>query len=170
MDYFKQIIKENEVGSSAMPHKVNPIDFENAEGNLGIANALLNFFATKLPISRLQRDLTDSTVLRNIGVPFGHILIAFKSMVKGIKKLNVNPTKINADLNENWSIVAEAIQTILRREKYPNPYETLKDLTRTNSVVNKKLIHEFIDGLDIEENIKQELKQITPSNYVGIAQ
>ncbi len=170
MDYFKQIIKENEVGSSAMPHKINPIDFENAEGNLGIANALLNFFATKLPISRLQRDLTDSTVLRNIGVPFGHILIAFKSMVKGIKKLNVNPTKINADLNENWSIVAEAIQTILRREKYPNPYETLKDLTRTNSVVNKKLIHEFIDGLDIEENIKQELKQITPSNYVGIAQ
>ena len=170
MDYFKQIIKENEVGSSAMPHKVNPIDFENAEGNLGIANALLNFFATKLPISRLQRDLTDSTVLRNIGVPFGHILIAFKSMVKGIKKLNVNPTKINADLNENWSIVAEAIQTILRRENYPNPYETLKDLTRTNSVVNKKLIHEFIDGLDIEENIKQELKQITPSNYVGIAQ
>jgi len=170
MDYFKQIIKENEVGSSAMPHKVNPIDFENAEGNLGIANALLNFFATKLPISRLQRDLTDSTVLRNIGVPFGHILIAFKSMVKGIKKLNVNPTKINADLNENWSIVAEAIQTILRREKHPNPYETLKDLTRTNSVVNKKLIHEFIDGLDIEENIKQELKQITPSNYVGIAQ
>ena len=170
MDYFKQIIKENEVGSSAMPHKVNPIDFENAEGNLGIANALLNFFSTKLPISRLQRDLTDSTVLRNIGVPFGHILIAFKSMVKGIKKLNVNPTKINADLNENWSIVAEAIQTILRREKYPNPYETLKDLTRTNSVVNKKLIHEFIDGLDIEENIKQELKQITPSNYVGIAQ
>ena len=170
MDYFKQIIKENEVGSSAMPHKVNPIDFENAEGNLGIANALLNFFATKLPISRLQRDLTDSTVLRNIGVPFGHILIAFKSMVKGIKKLNVNPTKINADLNENWSIVAEAIQTILRREKHPNPYESLKDLTRTNSVVNKKLIHEFIDGLDIEENIKQELKQITPSNYVGIAQ
>lgn len=170
MDYFKQIIKENEVGSSAMPHKVNPIDFENAEGNLGIANALLNFFATKLPISRLQRDLTDSTVLRNIGVPFGHILIAFKSMVKGIKKLNVNPTKINADLNENWSIVAEAIQTILRREKYPNPYETLKDLTRTNSVVNKKLIHEFIDGLVIKENIKQELKQITPSNYVGIAQ
>ena len=170
MDYFKQIIKENEVGSSAMPHKINPIDFENAEGNLGIANALLNFFATKLPISRLQRDLTDSTVLRNIGVPFGHILIAFKSMVKGIKKLNVNPTKINADLNENWSIVAEAIQTILRREKYPNPYETLKDLTRTNSVVNKKLIHEFIDGLVIKENIKQELKQITPSNYVGIAQ
>lgn len=170
MDYFKQVIKENEVGSSAMPHKVNPIDFENAEGNLGIANALLNFFSSKLPISRLQRDLTDSTVLRNIGVPFGHMLIAFKSMVKGIKKLNVNPTKIDADLEENWPIVAEAIQTILRREKYPNPYEALKDLTRTNEVVNKQVIHRFIDGLNVEENIKQELKRITPSNYTGIAQ
>ncbi|MEK9603465.1 MAG: adenylosuccinate lyase [Flavobacteriaceae bacterium] len=170
MDYFKQVIKENEVGSSAMPHKVNPIDFENAEGNLGIANALLNFFSSKLPISRLQRDLTDSTVLRNIGVPFGHMLIAFKSMVKGIKKLNVNPTKIDADLEENWPIVAEAIQTILRREKYPNPYEALKDLTRTNEVVNKQVIHKFIDGLNVEENIKQELKRITPSNYTGIAQ
>jgi adenylosuccinate lyase len=169
MDYFKQVIKENEVGSSAMPHKVNPIDFENAEGNLGIANALLNFFATKLPISRLQRDLTDSTVLRNIGVPFGHILIALKSMHKGIKKLNVNPTKIDADLNENWSVVAEAIQTILRREKFPNPYEALKELTRTNGVINKKVIHEFIDGLGVEESIKQELKEITPSNYTGIA-
>jgi len=170
MDYFKQTIQENEVGSSAMPHKVNPIDFENAEGNLGIANALLNFFSSKLPISRLQRDLTDSTVLRNIGVPFGHMLIAFKSMVKGIKKLKVNPSKIEADLNENWSIVAEAIQTILRREKYPNPYEALKDLTRTNGVVNKKVIHEFIDGLEIDEKIKEELKKITPSNYTGIAQ
>jgi adenylosuccinate lyase len=152
-----------------MPHKVNPIDFENAEGNLGIANALLNFFSTKLPISRLQRDLTDSTVLRNIGVPFGHILIALKSMHKGIKKLNVNPTKIDADLNENWSVVAEAIQTILRREKFPNPYEALKELTRTNGVINKKVIHEFIDGLGVEESIKQELKEITPSNYTGIA-
>jgi adenylosuccinate lyase len=169
MDYFKQVIKENEVGSSAMPHKVNPIDFENAEGNLGIANALLNFFSTKLPISRLQRDLTDSTVLRNIGVPFGHILISLKSMHKGIKKLNVNPTKIDADLNENWSVVAEAIQTILRREKFPNPYEALKELTRTNGVINKKVIHEFIDGLGVEESIKQELKEITPSNYTGIA-
>ena len=169
MDYFKQIIQENEVGSSAMPHKVNPIDFENAEGNLGIANALLNFFSTKLPISRLQRDLTDSTVLRNIGVPFGHILIALKSMLKGVKKLNVNPTKIDADLNENWSIVAEAIQTILRREKFPNPYEALKELTRTHGVINKKVIHEFIESLEVEDKIKQELKEITPSNYTGIA-
>ena len=169
MDYFKQIIRENEVGSSAMPHKVNPIDFENAEGNLGIANALLNFFSTKLPISRLQRDLTDSTVLRNIGVPFGHMLIALKSMLKGVKKLNVNPTKIDADLNENWSIVAEAIQTILRREKFPNPYEALKELTRTHRVINKKVIHEFIESLEVEDKIKQELKEITPSNYTGIA-
>ena len=169
MDYFKQVIKENEVGSSAMPHKVNPIDFENAEGNLGIANALLNFLSAKLPISRLQRDLTDSTVLRNIGVPFGHILIALKSMQKGVKKLNVNPTKIDADLKENWSVLAEAIQTILRREKFPNPYEALKQVTRTNGVINKKVIHEFIDGLEVEENIKLELKEITPSNYTGIA-
>ena len=169
MDYFKQIIRENEVGSSAMPHKVNPIDFENAEGNLGIANALLNFFSTKLPISRLQRDLTDSTVLRNIGVPFGHMLMALKSMLKGVKKLKVNPTKIDADLNENWSIVAEAIQTILRREKFPNPYEALKELTRTHGVINKKVIHKFIESLEIEDKIKQELKEITPSNYTGIA-
>jgi adenylosuccinate lyase len=168
MDYFKQVINENEVGSSAMPHKVNPIDFENAEGNLGIANALLSFFSSKLPISRLQRDLTDSTVLRNIGVPFGHILIALKSMQKGLKKLNVNPTKIDADLNENWSVVSEAIQTILRREKFPNPYEALKELTRINGVINKKVIHEFIDGLEVKENIKLELKEITPSNYTGI--
>ena len=169
MDYFKQIIQENEVGSSAMPHKVNPIDFENAEGNLGIANALLIFFSTKLPISRLQRDLTDSTVLRNIGVPFGHMLMALKSMLKGVKKLKVNPTKIDADLNENWSIVAEAIQTILRREKFPNPYEALKELTRTHGVINKKVIHKFIESLEIEDKIKQELKEITPSNYTGIA-
>lgn len=168
MDYFKQVINENEVGSSAMPHKVNPIDFENAEGNLGIANALLSFFSSKLPISRLQRDLTDSTVLRNIGVPFGHILIALKSMQKGVKKLNVNPTKIDADLNENWSVVSEAIQTILRREKFPKPYEVLKELTRTNGVINKKVIHKFIDGLELKENIKLELKEITPSNYTGI--
>jgi adenylosuccinate lyase len=147
---------------------VNPIDFENAEGNLGIANALLSFFSSKLPISRLQRDLTDSTVLRNIGVPFGHILIALKSMQKGLKKLNVNPTKIDADLNENWSVVSEAIQTILRREKFPNPYEALKELTRINGVINKKVIHEFIDGLEVKENIKLELKEITPSNYTGI--
>ena len=168
MDYFKQIIHENEVGSSAMPHKINPIDFENAEGNLGIANALLNFFSTKLPISRLQRDLTDSTVLRNIGVPLGHILIALKSMLTGVKKLNVNSAKIHADLNENWSVVAEAIQTILRREKFPNPYETLKKLTRTNQVINRKVIHNFIDSLKVEDKLKQEMKEITPSNYTGI--
>ena len=168
MDYFKQIIQENEVGSSAMPHKVNPIDFENAEGNLGIANALLNFFSTKLPISRMQRDLTDSTVLRNIGVPFGHILIALKSMLKGIKKLTVNPTKIEKDLNENWSVVAEAIQTILRREKFPSPYEALKELTRTNSKIDKKVIHKFIENLEVDQKIKEELKEITPSNYIGV--
>jgi adenylosuccinate lyase len=169
MDYFKQLIQKNEVGSSAMPHKVNPIDFENAEGNLGIANAVLNFFSTKLPISRLQRDLTDSTVLRNIGVPFGHILIALKSMVKGVKKLNVNREKISSDLEENWSIVAEAIQTILRREKYPNPYEALKTLTRTGQVIDKAAMHNFIDQLDIDVSIKDELKKITPSNYTGVA-
>ena len=169
MDYFKQVIQENEVGSSAMPHKVNPIDFENAEGNLGIANALLNFFSNKLPISRMQRDLTDSTVLRNIGVPFGHILIALKSMLKGLKKLNVNPTKIQADLDQNWSVVAEAIQTILRREKFPNPYEVLKEFTRTKTVINKKIIHEFIDGLELRDEIKDELKEITPFNYIGIS-
>ena len=169
MDYFRQIIHENEVGSSAMPHKVNPIDFENAEGNLGLANALLNFFSTKLPISRLQRDLTDSTVLRNIGVPFGHMLIALKSMLNGIRKLNVNQTKIDADLNENWPVVAEAIQTILRREKFPNPYEVLKRLTRTHGVINKKIIDEFIENLEIDDNVKQELKEISPSNYTGIA-
>ena len=169
MDYFKQVIQENEVGSSAMPHKVNPIDFENAEGNLGIANALLNFFSNKLPISRMQRDLTDSTVLRNIGVPFGHILIALKSMLKGLKKLNVNPTKIQADLDQNWSVVAEAIQTILRREKFPNPYEVLKEFTRTKTVINKKIIHEFIDGLELKDEIKGRVKRNNPFNYIGIS-
>ena len=168
MDYFKQDIKEGEIGSSAMPHKVNPIDFENAEGNLGIASAMLTFLSNKLPISRLQRDLTDSTVLRNIGVPFAHILIAFKSMVKGIGKLSINEQKINADLEDNWSVVAEAIQTILRREKFPNPYEALKALTRTNTKVTKQTIHAFIDQLEVNEEVKKELKGITPFNYTGI--
>ena len=168
MDYFKQDIKEGEIGSSAMPHKVNPIDFENAEGNLGIASAILTFLSNKLPISRLQRDLTDSTVLRNIGVPFAHILIAFKSMVKGIGKLSINEQKINADLEDNWSVVAEAIQTILRREKFPNPYEALKAFTRTNTKVTKQTIHAFIDQLEVNEEVKKELKGITPFNYTGI--
>jgi adenylosuccinate lyase len=168
MDYFKQDIKEGEIGSSAMPHKVNPIDFENAEGNLGIANAILSFLSNKLPISRLQRDLTDSTVLRNIGVAFAHILIAFKSVVKGIGKININDKKINSDLDENWSVVAEAIQTILRREKFPNPYEALKALTRTNTSITKKTIHAFVDDLELNEEVKKELKAITPFNYTGI--
>ena len=168
MDYFKQEIEEGETGSSAMPHKVNPIDFENAEGNLGIANAILSFLSNKLPVSRLQRDLTDSTVLRNIGVPFAHILIAFKSIVKGIRKIVINEKKINDDLDENWSIVAEAIQTVLRREKFSNPYEALKVLTRTNSSITKKTIHSFIDSLDLNQEVKKELKAITPFNYTGI--
>ena len=168
MDYFKQNIKEGEIGSSAMPHKVNPIDFENAEGNLGIANAILSFLSNKLPVSRLQRDLTDSTVLRNIGVPFAHILIAFKSIVKGIGKIIINEKKINDDLDENWSIVAEAIQTILRRENFSNPYEALKVLTRTNSPITRKTIHSFIDSLDLNQEVKKELKSITPFNYTGI--
>ena len=168
MDYFKQYIEEGETGSSAMPHKVNPIDFENAEGNLGIANAILSFLSNKLPVSRLQRDLTDSTVLRNIGVPFAHILIAFKSIVKGIGKIVINEKKINDDLDENWSIVAEAIQTVLRREKFSNPYEALKVLTRTNSSITKKTIHSFIDSLDLNQEVKKELKAITPFNYTGI--
>ena len=168
MDYFKQDIKEGEIGSSAMPHKVNPIDFENAEGNLGIANAILSFLSNKLPVSRLQRDLTDSTVLRNIGVPFAHILIAFKSIVKGIEKIIINEKKINDDLDENWSIVAEAIQTILRRENFSNPYEALKVLTRTNSPITRKTIHSFIDSLDLNQEVKKELKAITPFNYTGI--
>ena len=168
MDYFKQKIKKGEIGSSAMPHKVNPIDFENSEGNLGIANANFEHLSSKLPISRLQRDLTDSTVLRNIGVPFAHTLIAFKSTIKGFNKLIVNKNKISNDLNNNWAVVAEAIQTILRRENYPNPYEALKSLTRVNSNITKEVIHDFIDKLDVKENIKIELRKITPENYTGI--
>ena len=168
MDYFKQKIKKGEVGSSAMPHKVNPIDFENSEGNLGIANALFEHLSAKLPISRLQRDLTDSTVLRNIGVPFAHTIIAFKSAQKGLKKLLLNQVKINEDLDKNWAVVAEAIQTILRREGYSNPYETLKGLTRTNEGITRKSISNFIETLEISDSIKLELKAITPSNYTGI--
>lgn len=168
MDYFKQKIKKGEVGSSAMPHKVNPIDFENSEGNLGIANALFEHLAAKLPVSRLQRDLTDSTVLRIIGVPFGHTLIGFSSTLKGLNKLLLNEAKIGTDLENNWAVVAEAIQTILRREGYPNPYEALKGLTRTNSQINKESISNFIGELDVSEEIKQELRQITPQNYTGI--
>lgn len=168
MDYFKQKIKAGEIGSSAMPHKVNPIDFENSEGNLGIANAIFEHLSAKLPISRLQRDLTDSTVLRNIGVPIGHTLIAFEATLKGLNKLLLNDEKFAEDLEKNWAVVAEAIQTILRREGYPNPYEALKDLTRTNSVINKESIHAFIETLNVSDAIKAELKQITPSNYLGI--
>ncbi|RPE00872.1 adenylosuccinate lyase [Aureibaculum marinum] len=168
MNYFKQKIKAGEVGSSAMPHKVNPIDFENSEGNLGIANAIFEHLSAKLPISRLQRDLTDSTVLRNIGVPFAHTLIGFASTLKGLNKLLLNKEKFEQDLEDNWAVVAEAIQTILRRENYPNPYEALKGLTRTNVTINKKTMADFINSLDIDETIKTELKAITPSNYTGI--
>ncbi len=168
MDYFKQKIKKGEIGSSAMPHKVNPIDFENSEGNLGIANAIFEHLSSKLPISRLQRDLTDSTVLRNVGVPFGHTLIGFKSTLKGLNKLLLNASKFESDLENNWAVVAEAIQTILRREGYPNPYEALKGLTRTNETINKGSISNFIDTLEVSNQIKEELKQITPSNYTGI--
>ncbi|MBT3871146.1 MAG: adenylosuccinate lyase [Flavobacteriaceae bacterium] len=168
MDYFKQKIKEGEVGSSAMPHKVNPIDFENSEGNLGIANALFEHLSAKLPISRLQRDLTDSTVLRNIGVPFGHTLIAFQSTLKGLNKLLLNKSKFAEDLENNWAVVAEAIQTILRREGYPNAYEALKGLTRTNEKINAQSIAAFIETLDVSESVKQEMRVITPSNYTGI--
>ena len=168
MDYFKQKIKAGEIGSSAMPHKVNPIDFENSEGNLGIANAIFEHLSAKLPVSRLQRDLTDSTVLRNIGVPIGHTLIAFEATLKGLNKLVLNETKFAEDLDKNWAVVAEAIQTILRREGYPNPYEALKDLTRTNSVINKEAIHNFIQTLKVSDEIKVELMQISPSNYLGI--
>jgi len=168
MEYFKQKIKAGEVGSSAMPHKVNPIDFENAEGNLGIATAILEHLAVKLPVSRLQRDLTDSTVLRNVGVPFGHIVIAIQSSLKGLNKLLLNKEAIHADLDNCWSVVAEAIQTILRREAYPNPYEALKSLTRTNEGITEKTIREFIDQLDVNEELKEELRQITPHNYTGI--
>jgi len=168
MDYFKQKIKAGEVGSSAMPHKVNPIDFENSEGNLGIANAIFEHLSAKLPISRLQRDLTDSTVLRNVGVPFGHTIIGFKSTLKGLNKLLLNESKFAQDLENNWAVVAEAIQTILRREAYPNPYEALKGLTRTNDKINQASIANFIDTLEVSNTIKDELKQITPSNYTGI--
>lgn len=168
MDYFKQKIKAGEIGSSAMPHKVNPIDFENAEGNLGIANALFEHLSAKLPISRLQRDLTDSTVSRNIGVPFAHTLIALQSLKKGLGKLVLHEEKIFSDLEDNWVVVAEAIQTILRRENYPNPYEALKELTRNNKRIFKDDLHQFIDSLDISNDLKVELKQISPFNYTGI--
>jgi len=168
MNYFKQKIKKGEVGSSAMPHKVNPIDFENSEGNLGIANAIFEHLSAKLPISRLQRDLTDSTVLRNIGVPLGHTIISFTSTVKGLNKLLLNQEAFDKDLEDNWAVAAEAIQTILRREAYPDPYEALKGLTRTNTIINQKSIADFIDTLDIEDRIKKELKAITPHNYTGI--
>ena len=168
MEYFKQKIKAGEVGSSAMPHKVNPIDFENSEGNLGIANAILEFLAQKLPVSRLQRDLTDSTVLRNVGVPLGHGMIAMQSTLKGLRKLILNEEKLTEDLDNTWAVVAEAIQTILRRESYPHPYEALKALTRTNKKMTKETIHDFINTLDVNDDIKKELMSITPSNYTGI--
>ena len=168
MEYFKQKIKEGEVGSSAMPHKVNPIDFENSEGNLGIANAILEHLASKLPISRLQRDLTDSTVLRNIGVPLSHMLIALQSTMKGLGKLLLNEKAIYNDLDNMWSVVAEGIQTVLRREGYPKPYEALKALTRTNGIINEEAIHAFIDTLNVSDNIKAELKTITPHSYTGM--
>jgi adenylosuccinate lyase len=168
MDYFKQKVTKEEVGSSAMPHKVNPIDFENAEGNLGWANALFEHLSSKLPVSRLQRDLTDSTVLRNIGVPFAHTLIAFRSLEKGLSKLILNDGMIHQQLEDNWAVVAEALQTILRRENYPNPYEALKELTRGNAYIDKKSIHHFIDTLKIDNSVKKELKKITPHNYTGV--
>ncbi len=168
MDYFKQKIKKGEVGSSAMPHKVNPIDFENSEGNLGLANAIFEHLSAKLPISRLQRDLTDSTVLRNVGVPFAHTLVGFQSTLKGLNKLVLNKEKFERDLEDNWAVVAEAIQTILRREGYPNPYEALKGLTRTNEKITQKSIADFIDTLEVSDTIKTELKQITPANYTGV--
>jgi len=168
MDYFKQKIKKGEVGSSAMPHKVNPIDFENSEGNLGIANAIFEHLSAKLPVSRLQRDLTDSTVLRNVGVPFAHTQVAFLSTLKGLNKLVLNAEKFEQDLEDNWAVVAEAIQTILRREGYPNPYETLKGLTRTDEKIAQKSIADFIDTLEVSNEIKEELKKITPANYTGV--
>ncbi len=168
MEYFKQKVKKGEVGSSAMPHKVNPIDFENAEGNLGMANAIFEHLSSKLPVSRLQRDLTDSTVLRNIGVPIAHTLIAFRSIEKGLEKLIINDVKIHEDLDNNWAVIAEAIQTILRRENFPNPYEALKDLTRGNNTISKKTLHEFIERLSIGDGVKKELKKITPHNYTGV--
>ena len=167
MDYFRQKIKKGEIGSSAMPHKVNPIDFENGEGNLGFANAIFGHLSEKLPVSRLQRDLTDSTVLRNIGVPIGHSVLAFNSLLKGLNKLIVNTDKIKSDLESNWAVVAEAIQTILRREGYTNPYEALLDLTRTNQKITKESLHNFIEQLDVSEAVKAELKAVTPFNYTG---
>lgn len=168
MEYFKQKIKKGEVGSSAMPHKVNPIDFENSEGNLGLANAVLEFLSRKLPVSRLQRDLTDSTVVRNIGVPMGHAVIAFSSTIKGLRKLLLNKERIDADLDSCWAVVAEAIQTVLRREAYPHPYEALKALTRTNEIITSESIHNFIETLEVSDAVKQELKAITPHNYTGV--
>ncbi|KAA6306897.1 hypothetical protein EZS27_041440, partial [termite gut metagenome] len=168
MEYFKQKIKAGEVGSSAMPHKINPIDFENAEGNLGIANAILEHLAAKLPLSRLQRDLTDSTVLRNTGVPLSHTVIAIQSSLKGLRKLLLNETAIYKDLDNCWNVVAEAIQTILRRESYPNPYETLKELTRTNQTITETSLKEFIENLNINEKVKNELRMITPHTYTGV--
>ncbi len=168
MDYFKQKIKAGEVGSSAMPHKVNPIDYENSEGNLGMANAILQFLAQKLPVSRLQRDLTDSTVLRNVGVPLGHSIIAIQSTLKGLRKLILNEEKLRCDLDDTWAVVAEAIQTILRREAYPHPYEVLKALTRTNGKMTETTIREFIDGLQVSDGVKAELRAITPANYTGV--
>ena len=167
MEYFKQKIKDGEIGSSAMPHKVNPIDFENSEGNLGMANCVLEFLSAKLPVSRLQRDLTDSTVLRNIGVPLAHTLIAFGSTLKGLGKLRLNAGALKEDLEKNWNVVAEAIQTILRREGYPDPYEILKELTRTHRQITRETLHSFIDGLDIGETVKEEMKRIEPGNYTG---
>jgi adenylosuccinate lyase len=168
MNYFRQKTKKGEIGSSAMPHKVNPIDFENAEGNLGLANSIFEHLSAKLPVSRLQRDLTDSTVLRNIGVPFSHTLIAFKSIEKGLEKLVIDETAIYNDLENNWAVVAEAIQTVLRREKFSKPYEALKDLTRGNAKIDKKAIHEFIERLKVSDTVKKELKKITPHNYTGV--
>lgn len=167
MNYFKQHIKDKEIGSSAMPHKINPIDFENAEGNFGVANAIFAHLAAKLPISRLQRDLTDSTVMRNLGVPMAHTLLAMKSLQRGFGKLLLNRSAIEKDIDENWAIISEAIQTILRRENYPQPYETLKELTRTNMHIDKDYLHAFIRSLDISQEVKDELLQITPSNYTG---
>ena len=168
MDYFKQKINKGEIGSSAMPHKVNPIDFENSEGNLGVANSIFNHLSSKLPVSRLQRDLTDSTVLRNIGVPIAHTVIGINSTIKGINKILVNTEKINSDLEKNWIVIAEGIQTILRREGFPKPYEVLKELTRNNQEINKKTFTVFIENLEISDEIKKELKKISPFNYTGI--
>lgn len=168
MEYFKQQIKAGEVGSSAMPHKVNPIDFENSEGNLGMSNCILQFLAQKLPVSRLQRDLTDSTVLRNVGVPLGHTVIAIQSTLKGLRKLILNEDRLSEDLDNTWAVVAEAIQTILRREAYPHPYEALKALTRTNQKMTEQTIHEFVQGLNVSDEVKAELMAITPHNYTGV--